>query len=63
MKIGVIGLGVVGGAIKNGFEKLGHKVSCHDIKLNTTIDTIIDSEIVFLCVPTHKATTAVVILL
>ena len=54
MKIGVIGLGVVGGAIKIGFERLGHEVTCHDIKLNTTIDTVIDSEIVFLCVPTPQ---------
>tara|TARA_X000000950_G_scaffold119887_1_gene150249 strand:- start:299 stop:1096 length:798 start_codon:yes stop_codon:yes gene_type:complete len=54
MKIGVIGLGVVGGAIKTGFERLNHEVSCHDIKLNTSIDTIIDSEIVFLCVPTPQ---------
>ena len=54
MKIGVIGLGVVGGAIKSGFERLGHEVSCHDIKLNTTIDLIIDSEIAFLCVPTPQ---------
>ena len=54
MKIGVIGVGVVGGAIQSGFERLGHEVSIHDIKLNTTIDSIIDSEIVLLCVPTPQ---------
>ena len=30
MKIGVVGLGVVGSAIKTGFEKLGHDIVCHD---------------------------------
>ena len=35
MRIGVIGLGVVGSAIKTGFEELGHDVLCHDIKLDT----------------------------
>ena len=52
MRIGVVGLGVVGNAIKTGFERLGHAILCHDIKLNTTIADIIDTEIVFLCVPT-----------
>ena len=40
MKIGIIGLGVVGNAIKNGFERLDHKVLCHDLKLKSTIDKI-----------------------
>ena len=54
MRIGVVGLGVVGKAIKTGFERLGHDILCHDIKLNTTIADIIDTEIVFLCVPTPQ---------
>ena len=36
MKIGVIGLCVVGSAIKTGFEELGHDVFGHDIKNNTS---------------------------
>lgn len=52
MNIGIIGLGVVGRANKYGFEKLGHKVICHDIKLNTKIESLIKTEIVFVCVPT-----------
>jgi phosphoglycerate kinase len=32
MKIGIIGLGIVGSAIKYGFEKLGHTISFFDIK-------------------------------
>jgi len=55
MKIGIVGLGTVGTANQLGFEQLGHVVKGHDIKLNTTIKNIIDSEIVFLCVPTPQA--------
>lgn len=55
MKIGIIGLGAVGSANKEGFEYLGHVVSGHDVKLNTTIHNVADSEIIFLCVPTPQA--------
>lgn len=52
MNIGIVGLGVIGTACKYGFEKLGHLVKSHDIKLNTKITDIINCEIIFLCVPT-----------
>lgn len=52
MRIGIVGVGVVGGAIKFGFEVMGHKVSAHDIKLNTRIDDVVKSEVCFVCVPT-----------
>lgn len=55
MKIGIIGLGAVGSANKNGFEYIGHEVIGHDIKLNTKIEDILETEIVFLCVPTPQA--------
>ena len=32
MVIGIIGKGVVGTAIKQGFEKINHQVKYHDIK-------------------------------
>lgn len=54
MKIGIVGLGIVGSAVKHGFEKLGHKVSWHDIKDNTKIEDVLDTEIVYLCVPTPQ---------
>ena len=52
MNIGIVGLGVVGSANKAGFVQLGHTVVVHDIKLNTTIDTVQNTECVFICVPT-----------
>jgi len=55
MKIGIIGLGVVGSAIKYGFEKLGHDIVFHDIALNTSIKDVLDSEVCFLCVPSPSA--------
>jgi UDPglucose 6-dehydrogenase len=52
MKIGIVGLGVVGTAIKKGFEFVGHNVIGHDIKLNTDIEDLLSTEIVYICVGT-----------
>lgn len=52
IKIGIIGVGVVGDAIKTGFEAVGHKVSVHDLRLDTKINDVLDTEVCFLCVPT-----------
>lgn len=51
MKIGIIGVGIVGNALKYGFEQLGHEVRVHDIKLSTAIANVLDTEIAFICVP------------
>mgnify|MGYP003626554831 FL=1 len=52
MKIGIIGVGIIGGACKYGFEKLGHNVICHDILLDTSIEDVLDTHITYVCVPT-----------
>lgn len=52
MKVGIVGIGVVGAACKFGFELLGHDVSVHDIKMKTKIEDVAHAEIVFVCVPT-----------
>ena len=52
MKIGIIGLGIVGSAVRHGLEKLGHQVKCHDTKFESRIEDVLDTEIVYLCVPT-----------
>lgn len=51
--------GIVGGALKFGFEMLGHQVKCHDIKLKTKlnyafIEPNITEHCCFICVPTPK---------
>ena len=52
MKIGIVGDGVVGSAIRLGFERLGHTVLVHDIKYGTKIDEVLDTEICYISVPT-----------
>lgn len=52
MRIGIVGLGVIGSAAQYGFQKLGHKVKIHDIKLSTQLKDLLDSEIIYICVPT-----------
>jgi UDPglucose 6-dehydrogenase len=65
MKIGIVGLGIVGSAGQYGFQKLGHDVKIHDIRLNTKLEDILDTEICFICVPTpskedHSCDTSIV---
>lgn len=59
MKIGVIGIGNVGQANVKGFESLGHTVLEHDIKYNTTIQNVLDTEIVFICTHEDNVTSVV----
>ena len=55
MKIGIVGLGIVGSAVKYGFEKLGHSVVGHDTKDGTQLRDVLGSEIVYLCLPTPQS--------
>ena len=52
MNIGIIGLGVVGTAIKFGFERLGHDVFYHDVIKDTSITDVLNTEVCYICVPT-----------
>lgn len=54
MKIGIAGWGIVGSACGEGFRMLGHDVTPHDPKLNTKLECLLDTEIVFVCVPTPE---------
>lgn len=52
MKIGIIGSGVVGKAIKNGFEN-HHEIFVHDPKLGTSLDDVIEkTNFAYIAVPT-----------
>ncbi len=52
MKIGIIGVGVVGKAIKNGFENT-HEIFLHDPKLGTELRNVTDNtDFSYIAVPT-----------
>ncbi len=53
MKIGIIGLGIVGEAVKQGLELIGHNVKGYDIKYPETLLTdVLDTCLCFICLPT-----------
>ena len=52
MNIGIVGDGVVGSAIKFGFQRLGHDVFTHDIRYETSIKDVLNAEVCYICVPT-----------
>jgi len=53
MKIGILGLGVVGSAVYNGFLELGHDVKFYDpVHDKSKFEDVLSSEVCFLCVPT-----------
>jgi UDPglucose 6-dehydrogenase len=52
-EVGVMGVGMVGGAIKNYFEKKGQQVFLYDPGKNLgSIDEVNQADIIFICVPT-----------
>jgi len=52
MNIGIVGLGVVGSANSTGFSLLEHEVIAHDIKFDTVLEDVYNTEVTFLCLPT-----------
>lgn len=54
MRIGIVGLGVVGAACRYGFELIGHTVDVHDISLSTSLRDLLHCEIIYVCVPTPE---------
>lgn len=52
MKLGVVGIGVVGKANVFGLKKIGNIVKIHDIKFKTNLLDLLETEIIFLCLPT-----------
>jgi UDPglucose 6-dehydrogenase len=57
MKIGIIGIGMVGTVVRHGMVRLGHDVSIFDIKLpETAFADVLPTDLVFLCVPTPANT-------
>lgn len=57
MNIGIIGLGIVGAAIKNGFDYQGFNTTHYDINDDSSIEDILSTEIVYLCLPSPALST------
>lgn len=54
-KIGIIGVGILGGAVKSYFEDKGYEVFCYDkFKGIGSIEEVNKAMIVFICVPTPR---------
>ena len=54
MKIGIIGLGVVGSAVFDGLNQLGHSMYYFDIsRQGSILQDILSTDLVFICVPTE----------
>ena len=54
MKIGIIGLGVVGKAVYQGLGQVGNDMHFYDIAYpNTSINSVANTDIIFICVPTN----------
>lgn len=59
MNIGIIGMGVVGAAIHEGFQSKGHTLYANDIKdmvypLSALDELVEKCEVIFICVPTPR---------
>jgi UDPglucose 6-dehydrogenase len=56
MKIGIIGMGMVGGAVAFGLRRIGHEVIGYDLHPDRcgscTFGDVLSTELVFVCVPT-----------
>jgi UDPglucose 6-dehydrogenase len=53
MKLGILGLGIVGKANRDGFLSLGHEVVGIDLQNINKFDTLFDTDIIFICLPTN----------
>ncbi|MSU74406.1 hypothetical protein EXS57_01350 [Candidatus Kaiserbacteria bacterium] len=53
MRIGIIGVGIVGTTVRHGLSRIGHDITVFDTKLpETSLRDVISSEVVFISVPT-----------
>jgi UDPglucose 6-dehydrogenase len=56
MRIGILGMGVVGSAVQTGLFKLGHDICFYDPKVEkSNFRDVLDAEICFICVPSPSS--------
>ncbi|MBX4192468.1 hypothetical protein KW798_03210 [Candidatus Parcubacteria bacterium] len=55
MKVGIIGVGNVGSAVRHGLTRIGHDVSVYDVKMpETSLRNVLSTDVVFISVPTPQ---------
>jgi len=54
MKLGILGLGIVGKANRDGFWSIGHEVVGIDLENIDKFETLITTDIIFVCLPTNS---------
>ena len=55
MKIGIIGVGMVGKTVRHGLSRIGHDIKVFDINLpETSLNDILPTELAFISVPTPQ---------
>jgi UDPglucose 6-dehydrogenase len=53
VKIGIIGLGIVGNTVRHGLTRIGHDITVFDTKLpETSLADVLPAELIFISVPT-----------
>lgn len=53
MKVGIIGVGMVGTVVRHGLMRIGHEISVYDVKLpETSLRDVLSTDIIFISVPT-----------
>lgn len=56
MRIGIVGVGLVGETLQYGFERIGHEVVPFDTKMRlTAITDVLKTQLTFICVPTPQS--------
>jgi UDPglucose 6-dehydrogenase len=60
MRIGIVGVGVVGSACRAGMTRCGYDVTVHDTGLEgTRLSDLLDREVIYVCVPTPSTESGV----
>lgn len=55
MHIGILGVGMVGKALRHGFLRIGHRVSVYDTNMpETSLKDVLGTEVLFVSVPTPQ---------
>lgn len=57
LKLGILGCGAVGSAIRDVHLSIGQKVVVHDLNLGTELSCLLEADVIFVCLPTPQSST------